>query len=75
MASSDNIIGTDERGNNIEGTVTTIEYSDIETALKKEKVREKSNFTRAKNKILSLIEGEELPSRRAVQDYGKPSVQ
>ena len=33
-------------------------------------VREKSNFTRAKNKLLSLIEGDELPSRRALQDAG-----
>ena len=66
MASSEHIIGTDERGNNIEGTGTTIEYSEMETALKKEKARAKSNFTRAKNKILSLIEGEELPRRRSV---------
>lgn len=72
MASSEHIIGTDKHGNKIEGTGTTIEYSEMETALKKEKARAKSNFTRAKNKILSLIEGEELPRRRALQDacYG-----
>ncbi|MCG7879401.1 MAG: hypothetical protein N0C90_24170 [Candidatus Thiodiazotropha endolucinida] len=44
-----------------------MEYTEKITALKKEKARAKMNFTRAQNKLSSLLE-EDQPSRQTVQD-------
>ena len=68
MASSEHRVGSEDRGKYADHAGTIIEYSEMETALKKEKARAKSNFTRARNKLLSLIEAQELPSHRGVQD-------
>ena len=38
----------------------------METDLKKQKSRAKSSFTRAPNKLLILLEEQELPSRQEV---------
>ena len=67
MASSDNRNSVEDRRECADRAGTTIEYTEKETALKKEKARTKSNFTRARNKLSSLLE-EEQPSRRTVQD-------
>ncbi|MCG8049058.1 MAG: DUF1759 domain-containing protein, partial [Candidatus Thiodiazotropha endolucinida] len=48
-------------------TSTNMEYTEKITALKKEKARAKMNFTRAQNKLSSLLE-EDQPSRQTVQD-------
>lgn len=68
MASSEHGIGSNGREENIDRTGTIIEYSEKETTLKREKARAKSNVIRVRNKLLAMIEEEELPSRRAVQD-------
>ena len=67
MASSNNRNSVEDRRECADRAGTTIEYTEKETALKKEKARAKSNLTRAGNKLSSLLE-EEQPSRRAVQD-------
>ena len=57
MASSEN---TDGRSAAVDVTKLEAEYKD--------KARANSNFSCAKNKLLSLLEQQELPSRREVQD-------
>ena len=58
MASSEN---TDSRS-------ATVDVTRLEAEYKKEKARSKSNFSRSRNQLLSLLEQQELPSRRKVQD-------
>ena len=67
MASLDNRNSVEDRRECADRAGTTIEYTKKEMALKKEKARAKSNITRARNKLSSLLE-EEQPSRRTVQD-------
>ena len=67
MASSDNRNSVEDRRECANRAGTTIEYTEKEMALTKEKARAKSKFTRARNKLSSLLE-EEQPSRRTVQD-------
>ena len=43
----------------------------LENEFKKDKCRAKSNFTRSKNKLLSLIAHEETPSRREIHEACK----
>ena len=68
MASLGHRIGSDGRGTTSDHAEAIIEFVQIETALKKDKARAKSNFTRAQNKLSSLMGEQELPSRRAIQD-------
>ena len=68
MASSEHRIGSEGRGTTSDHTEAIIKVVQIETALKKDKARVESNFTRAQNKLSSLIEEQELPSRWAIQD-------
>ena len=51
MASSEHRIGSDGRGTTSDHAEAIIEFAQIETALKKDKARAKSNFTRAQNKL------------------------
>ena len=67
MASSDKRNSVEDSRECTDRAGTTIEYTERETALKKEKARAKSNFTRARNKLSSLLEKEQ-PSRQTVQD-------
>ena len=67
MATSDQGIGSDCRGKCANRTGTAIVYLEM-TTLKRDKARAKLNFTRARNKLLSLLKMEELPSTRAVDD-------
>ena len=45
-----------------------MDFTDMETSLKLEKTRAKSNFTRFKNKLLFLVEGDGAGSSREVRD-------
>ena len=45
-----------------------VDVARLEMEFKKDKCRGKSNFTRARNKLLSLIDNEEGPSRRAIDE-------
>ena len=45
-----------------------MDFTDMETSLKLEKTRAKSNFTRFKNKMLFLVEGDGAGSSREVRD-------
>ena len=47
---------------------TTVDVTRLEAEYKKDKARVKSNFSRARGKITSLLEDEALPSRRDVLD-------
>ena len=67
MASSENKNHLEDRGECADRTCTNVEYTERVTALKREKARAKSNFTRARNKLASLLQ-EDQPSRREVQD-------
>ena len=40
----------------------------LEAEYKKDKAREKSSFSRAKNRLIGLLDQQELPSRNEVQD-------
>ena len=53
---------------NMDGWSSAVDVTKLEEEYKKDKARAKSNFSRAKNKLLSLLEQQELPSRREVQD-------
>ena len=50
------------------GNSVTSNIAEQETDLKKQMSREKSSFTRARNKLLFLLEDQELPSRREVKE-------
>lgn len=50
------------------GNSVTSNIAEQETVLKKQKSRAKSSFTRARNKLLFLLEEQELPSRREVKE-------
>ena len=45
-----------------------VDVAKLEMEFKKDKCRGKSYFTRARNKLLSLIDNEEGPSRRAIDE-------
>lgn len=45
-----------------------MDFTDMETSLKLEKTRAKSNFTRIKNKLLFLVEGDGAGTSREVRD-------
>ena len=47
---------------------TTVEVTRLEAEYKKDKARVKSNFSRARGNITSLLEDQALPSRRDVLD-------
>ena len=51
MASSNNRNSVEDRRECADRAGTTIDYTEKETALKKEKARAKSNLTRAGNKL------------------------
>ena len=62
MASSENKIITEDRGN-------IVDFAGLETEFKKDKARAKSNyFTRSRNKLLILFEQEDMPSRKEVRN-------
>ena len=61
MASSENKIITEDRGN-------IVDLAGLETEFKKDKARAKSNFTRSRNKLLILFEQEDMPSRIGVRN-------
>ena len=47
---------------------STVSTERLEAEYKKDKARAKANFSRCKNKLVSLLEEQEPPSRRAVLD-------
>ena len=51
-----------------DGRSATVDVTRVEAEFKKDKVPVKSNFTRSRNKLLLLIEEQELPSRRELRD-------
>ena len=51
-----------------DGRSATVDVTRLEAEFKKDKARVKSNLTRSRNKLLILIEKQELPSRREVRD-------
>lgn len=61
MASSENEIDTENR-------CALADFERIEIEFKKDKARVKSNFTRSRNKLLNLLDQEDLPSRREVRN-------
>ena len=61
MASSENKIITEDRGN-------IVHFAGLETEFKKDKVRAKSNFTRSRNKLSILFEQEDMQSRKEVRN-------
>ena len=68
MASSEQRIGSNENGISFGSAKAIIEFSQMETALKTEKARAKSDFTRAQNTLSSLMEDQESRNRPAIQD-------
>ena len=68
MASLENGINGDCQDQHIDTAGTVSDFTDLESLLKREKARTKSNFTRIKNKLLFLIEQRELPSQHEIQD-------
>lgn len=53
---------------NTDGQSSAVDVTKLEAEYKKNKARAKSNFSRAKNKLLSLLQQQVMPSRREVQD-------
>ena len=68
MASLENGINGDEQGEHVDPAGTACDFMDMEAKLKREKFRAKSNFTRAKNKVLFLLDQPEKPGHREIQD-------
>ena len=68
MVSLENGINGDDKDEHVDPAGTAGDFTDMEAELKREKSRAKSNFTRAKNKVLFLIEQQEKPGRREIQD-------
>ena len=68
MASLENGIKGDEQGEHVDPAGTACDFIDMEAKLKREKIRSKSNFTRAKNKVLFLLDRPEKPGHREIQD-------
>ena len=68
MASLENGINGDDQGKHVDPAGTAGDFKDMEAELKREKARAKWNFTRAKNKVLFLIEQQEKPGCREIQD-------
>ena len=67
MASTDNRNSVQNRRQSVVCADTTIEYTEEVMALKVEKTRAKSNFTRVRNKLASQLE-QDLPSRRTIRE-------
>ena len=65
---SGNRVNANDQGENVNSTGISNESAEIQTSLKRENARTKSNFTRSRNKLLFLIEKQELPSRGEIQD-------
>ena len=68
MASSAVSTNSEDRGESTDRAGTKDEYTEREAILRREKGRAKYNFTRARNKLSSLLGDPELPNRRTVQD-------
>ena len=68
MLSLQNGINGDDQGEHVDPAETAGDFTDMEAELKRKKARAKSNFTRAKNKVLFLIKQQEKPGRREIQD-------
>ena len=68
MASSADIIHSEDRREFTDRAGTKDEHTEREDTLSREKAHAKYNFTRARNKLSSLWGGQELPSRRTIQD-------
>ena len=64
---SDNRVNVNNQGKNV-NTIGISNDAEMETSLKREKARTKSNFTRSRNKMLFLIEKHELPNRGEIED-------
>lgn len=65
---SENRVNANDQGEYANSTGISNENADLETLLKREKARTKSNFTRSKNKVLFLIKKQELPSHGEIED-------
>ena len=65
---SGNRVNANDQGENANSTGIWNESAEIETSLKRENARTKANFTRSRNKLLFLIEKQELPSRGEIED-------
>lgn len=72
---SDNRVNVNNQGKNV-NTIGISNDAEMETSLKREKARTKSNFTRSRNKMLFLIENMNYPtagrSRMRVADWTMP---
>ena len=68
MASSAIRTNSEDRGESTDRVGTKDEYTEREATLKREKGRAKYNFTRARNRLSSLLGDPELQNRRTVQD-------
>ena len=55
-------------GENVDQAGTIGDFKDLEADLKREKFRAKSNFTKAKNNVLFLIDKQENTGRFEIQD-------
>ncbi|MCG8047951.1 MAG: hypothetical protein N0E48_20420, partial [Candidatus Thiodiazotropha endolucinida] len=55
-------------GDNVDQEGTVGKFKDLEADLKREKCRAKSNFTKAKNKVLFLIDQQEKTDHREIQE-------
>ena len=64
---SDNRVNSNNQVENV-NYIGISNDAEMETSLKREKAREKSDFTRSRNKLLFLIEKQELPSRGEIED-------
>ena len=64
---SDNRVNSNNQGENV-NYIGISNDAEMETSLKREKARAKSDFTRSRNKLLFLIEKQELPSRGEIED-------
>ena len=62
-------MATSDHGIDIENyRERNVDVARLEMEFKKDKCRGKSNFTRARNKLLSLIDNHEGPSHRAIEE-------
>ena len=68
MASSAIRTNSEDPGESTVRVGTKDEYTERGATLRREKGRAKYNFTRARNKLSSLLGEPELPNRRTVQD-------
>ena len=68
MASSAIRTNSEDRGESTDRVGTKDEHTEREATLRRKKGRAKYNFTRARNKLSSLLGEPELPNRWAVPD-------